>query len=242
MDQPHIEPHGQNSVFQKFERYLPEAVYGSIDGLVTTFAVVAGSAGANFGITVVLILGLANLLADGLSMSIGSYLSKRSEQDTYLKYRRIEEWEIENLPDAERNEIAEIYKEKGFSGAELEMVVNRITSNKKVWLETMMKDELGMQLETKSPLKSGLTTLLSFVFAGAIPLVAYVLALSNDSGTDPFLLSSVITGIVFVLIGWVRTYVTQSGWLRSITETVLLGVIAATVAYLVGTLLEGMIS
>jgi vacuolar iron transporter family protein len=124
--------HGGSKWVKRFEKYLPEGVYGSIDGIVTTFAVVAGAAGANLGVDVVIILGLANLFADGLSMSIGSYLSKKSEKDNYEKHRRIEEWEIENLPDVERKEIEDIYRAKGFDGAELEMVVNRITSNKKV--------------------------------------------------------------------------------------------------------------
>src|SRR5687767_9036109 len=91
--------HGQGTWMKRVEAYLPEIVYGSIDGIVTTFAVVAGSAGADLSITVVLILGMANLIADGLSMSIGSYLSKKSEQDNYNKHLRIEAWEIENMPD-----------------------------------------------------------------------------------------------------------------------------------------------
>ena len=143
--------HTRNSWMERFETYLPEVVYGSIDGIVTTFAVVAGAAGAELQINLILILGMANLFADGLSMSIGSYLSNKSERDNYQKHLRIEEWEIENMPEDERREIELIYKQKGFEGKELEMVVNRITANKKVWLDTMMKDELGLSEEKKSP-------------------------------------------------------------------------------------------
>src|SRR5688500_13606276 len=145
--------HAAGNWMLRFEKYLPEVVYGSMDGVVTTFAVVAGSAGADLSINIVLILGLSNLFADGLSMSIGSYLSKKSEQDNYNKHLRIEEWEIENMPDDEREEIIDIYKAKGFEGHELEMVVNRITSNKQVWIDTMMKDELGLSVEKKSPFR-----------------------------------------------------------------------------------------
>lgn len=222
----------------RFEKYLPEAVYGSIDGIVTTFAVVAGAAGADLGINVVLILGMANLIADGLSMSIGSYLSKRSEQDNYNKHLRIEEWEIENLPEVEKKEIEDIYRQKGFEGKELEIVVNRITSDKKVWLETMMKDELGMSVEKKSPLMSGVSTFIAFTIAGAIPLGVYLLAYSQATAFDPFVLSSVITLLTFVFIGYAKMYVTQSGWLRSIAETLLLGASAAIAAYLLGDYLE----
>lgn len=230
--------HGASTWMRRFELYLPEMVYGSIDGIVTTFAVVAGSAGADLSISIVLILGMANLFADGISMSIGSYLSKKSEQDNYNKHLRIEEWEIENLPDVERKEIEDIYRQKGFEGQELEMVVNRITSNKKVWLDTMMKDELGLSLEKKSPFKAGLSTLISFIVAGAIPLVVYILAYSGKIGIDPFILSSSVTLLTFILIGYIKTYVTQAGLFRSIMETLLLGAAAAIAAYLLGDYLE----
>jgi vacuolar iron transporter family protein len=230
--------HGGTKWIQRFEKYLPEGVYGSIDGIVTTFAVVAGAAGANLGINVVIILGLANLFADGLSMSIGSYLSKKSEQDNYDKHKRIEEWEIENMPDVERKEIEDIYQAKGFEGAELEMVVNRITSNKKVWLETMMKDELGLTLEQKSPLKAGFCTFISFVIAGAIPLIAYVLVFAGSVSMDPFIVSTLVTAFTFILIGYLKTFVTQAPVFKSVMETLSLGVIAAIVAFLLGNYLE----
>jgi VIT1/CCC1 family predicted Fe2+/Mn2+ transporter len=226
---------------RRFEKYLPEIVYGSIDGIVTTFAVVAGSAGAELSIAIVLILGLANLFADGLSMSIGSYLSKKSEADNYNKHLRIEAWEIEHMPVEERKEIEDIYREKGFEGAELEMVVNRITANKQVWLDTMMKDELGLTLEKKSPFKAGLSTLLAFIVAGAIPLIVYVLSYAGHVDVDPFILSSILTMLAFILIGYIKTYVTRAGMLRSIGETLLLGTAAATVAYLLGDYLRKII-
>jgi vacuolar iron transporter family protein len=230
--------HAGSGWMRRFETYLPELVYGSIDGIVTTFAVVAGSAGAGLSINIVLILGMANLFADGLSMSIGSYLSKKSEQDNYNKHMRIEAWEIDNMPEVERQEVEEIYRAKGFDGQELEMVVNRITSNKEVWLDTMMKDELGLLVEKKSPFKAGLSTLLAFIVAGAVPLVVYLLAYSKSLGVDPFVLSSVVTLLAFVFIGYVKTYVTQISLLRSIGETLFLGTAAATVAYLLGDYLE----
>jgi VIT1/CCC1 family predicted Fe2+/Mn2+ transporter len=230
--------HVRSDWMRRFETYLPEVVYGSIDGIVTTFAVVAGSAGAGLGVNIVLILGVANLLADGLSMSIGSYLSKKSEQDNYRKHLKIEEWEIENMPEVERKEIEDIYRAKGFSGEELKMVVNRITSDKNVWLDTMMKDELGLTLEDKSPVKSGLSTFLSFVVAGAVPLVVYLFAYSMKADIDPFALSAIVTALAFVLIGYIKTYVTKISVVRGVAETLALGVVAAGVAYLLGDFLE----
>jgi VIT1/CCC1 family predicted Fe2+/Mn2+ transporter len=234
--------HASGSWMPKLEKYLPEMVYGSMDGIVTTFAVVAGSAGADLTINIVLILGISNLLADGLSMSIGSYLSKKSELDNYNKHVKIEEWEIDNMPDTERQEVMDIFKEKGFSGEELDMVVNRITSNRKVWVDTMMKDELGLIKEKKSPFRAGLSTFISFVIAGGLPLIVYLFAFSGNLGVHPFMLSSVVTLMAFVLIGYVKKYVTQTGLLRSISETLFLGASAAAVAYLLGDYLERLLS
>jgi vacuolar iron transporter family protein len=230
--------HATSGWARRFENYLPEFVYGSIDGIVTTFAVVAGSAGADLGINIILILGMANLFADGISMSIGSYLSKKSEQDNYNKHLRIEAWEIENMPEVERKEVEDIYRAKGFEGAELQMVVNRITSNKQVWLDTMMKDELGLSSEKKSPLKAGISTLMAFVIAGAVPLIVYVFAYWGKLNIDPFILSSGVTMAAFVFIGYLKTYVTKIGLFRSIFETLLLGTAAATAAFLLGDYLD----
>ncbi len=230
--------HSNSSLFKSIEAYLPEMVYGSIDGIVTTFAVVAGASGAGLSIKVVLILGVSNLIADGLSMSIGSFLSKKSEIDNYNKHVRIEEWEMDNLPEKERKEVEDIYIEKGFSGEELQMVVARITSNRAVWLDTMMKDELGMMKETKSPFKCGAYTFGAFAVAGAIPLVAFVITLMQGTDFNPFLVSSIFTFITFILIGAAKNFVTHAGWVRSIGETVLLGVVAAAAAYLLGDVLE----
>ena len=137
--------------------------------------------------------------------------------------------------------IEDIYKSKGFEGAELQMVVNRITSNKQVWLNTMMTDELGLIDDSKSPFKSGLFTFIAFIIAGAIPLIAYVFTLMNKQTLDPFLVSSLFTGITFVIIGLAKNLVTQAGWLRSVTETLALGGIAASVAYMIGDFLEGIL-
>ena len=145
------------------------------------------------------------------------------------------------MPDEERREIIDIYKAKGFAGQELEIVVNRITANKQVWLDTMMKDELGLTPEKKSPFRSGLSTFLAFVVAGGLPLLVYVFAYAGTLNIDPFLLSAAVTVMAFILIGYIKTFVTNISLLRSIAETLILGASAATAAYLLGDYLERVI-
>jgi VIT1/CCC1 family predicted Fe2+/Mn2+ transporter len=232
------EIHLENSRFGKLQTYLREFVYGGIDGAVTTFAVVAGGYGANLDPGILIILGFANLLADGFSMSGGAYLSAKSELDNYEKHEKIEYWEVENLPEVEREEIADIYRAKGFEGELLEKVVDHICADKALWVAEMMKDELGMMRESKSPLKIGIATLVSFILVGLIPLTVYLWTYFYPSTIDTFLWTSILTGMAFFLVGWLKSSVNQTSAVRGISETVLLGLLAAVVAYFVGDVLE----
>ncbi len=233
--------HGKTSIFDKFQEYIGEFIYGGIDGSVTTFAVVAGSAGAHLDSSVVIILGFANLIADGFAMSVGSYLSTKSEIDNYNKHVKIEYWEIENLPEKEREEIREIYEAKGFEGVLLEQVVDKITEDKDRWVDVMMKEELEMAKETKSPFKMGMVTFISFLIMGFIPLLVYVIDYTIGFGADMFLYSSIMTFVVFALIGFAKSYVTHTNKIRGVIETLFLGGSAAVLAYFIGGLLENML-
>jgi len=230
--------HQESKYFRKLQEYLSEFVYGGIDGAVTTFAVVAGGFGADLDAGIIIILGFANLFADGFSMSVGAYLSAKSSKENFKKHEAIEYWEIENLPEVEREEIVEIYKAKGFKGELLEQVVDQITSNKELWVAEMMKDELNLMQESKSPFKIGLATFISFLSVGFIPLLVYLWTYFNPSEINIFLWTSILTGIAFIIIGWLKSIVNQTSEFKSIAETVALGVLAAVVAYYVGDILE----
>ena len=194
--------HNPSTNFGKLQEYLREFVYGGIDGAVTTFAVVAGGFGANLEPGILIILGFANLLADGFSMSVGAYLSAKSEKDNFDKHEKIEYWEIENLPEIEREEIADIYREKGFKGELLDKIVDHICSDKELWVAEMMKDELGMMRDSKSPFKIGLATLVSFILVGLIPLLVYLWNFFFPSEINTFFWTSVLTRLAFLIVGW----------------------------------------
>jgi len=233
--------HQNQGWLRRFENYLGEFVYGGIDGSVTTFAVVAGAVGAGLESSIIIILGFANLLADGFAMSVGAYLSTKTEKDNYNKHKRIEYWEVDNLPEKEREEIREIYAAKGFEGELLEQVVDVITNDRDRWVNVMMNDELEMKEESRSPITIGLVTYTSFVIVGLIPLIAYVVDYINPMGRNLFLISSLLTGIAFILVGWLKAYVNHTHVIRGIMETLLLGIIAAAVSYYVGDFIEAMI-
>lgn len=227
-----------NDFVDKFQEYLGEFVYGGIDGTITTFAVVAGAVGAGLDSSVIIILGFANLFADGFAMSIGAYLSAKSEKENFEKHQKIEYWEIENIPEQEVEEVREIYKAKGFEGALLEQVVSVITADKDRWVDVMMKEELGMIENNKSPFKIGLITLISFIALGFIPLIVYVLDLFSELQVELLFWSSFLTIFTFGLIGYLKGVVNHRNRFYSVLSTVLMGVSAALVAYYVGVFLE----
>ena len=216
--------------------YLGELVYGGIDGCITTFAVVAGAMGANLETSIIVILGLANLIADGFAMSVGAYLSAQSEKKMYQKHLKTEFWEVDNTPESGRAEIREIYHQKGFKGELLDQVVDVICSDKQVWVEEMMKNEVEFQEETKSSFFIGLATFIAFNIVGFIPLSIYFFNLMVEVG-DPnrlFFISSLLTALGFIVIGTIKAQVTHENRFKSIGETLILGAIAASLAYFIG--------
>lgn len=221
--------------------YLPDFIYGGIDGSVTTFAIVAGVTGASLSPKIVLILGFANLFADGFSMAVGNYLSTKSKKEYADKIRKSEERSIRDIPEEEIEEIREIYKDKGFKGKHLDDAVRIITKDSKVWIDTMMKDEFGIVEDGTSPLKSALVTFGSFNLIGFIPLFAYVLShFFSSLSENVFTLSVLLTSVAFFIVGSVKASFVDKKWYFSGTETLLIGGAAALIAYLVGYALRGL--
>lgn len=216
--------------------YIRDFIYGGIDGAVTTFAVVSGVAGAELSVTVVLILGFANLVADGFSMAASNYLGTRAEQDDYRRLEQIEHRHIEIAPEGEREEVREIYRTKGFEGEELEKAVELITADKDRWVKTMLTEEYGLPAEVRSPWTASVLTFAAFLICGLVPLVPYLLGSPSS-----FLTSCIMTGITFFLIGSFKSRWSTRSWLRSGSETFFVGSLAAALAYGVGVMLKGIV-
>ena len=223
-------------------QYLGAFVYGAVDGTVTTFAVVAGAAGASLSPGIVLILGFANLIADGFSMAAGNFMSERTQSDFVDKERKREEWEIETVPEGEREEIREIFRKKGFKGKDLDRAVEIITSDKKIWVDTMMADELGLLESPKSPWKTAAATYFGFLVIGIIPLLAYLISYFHAFfRSNTFAIAVVMTLVALVVIGVIKRYVTKKDLWKSVLETVFIGGMAAIIAYFIGYFLRWLV-
>jgi VIT1/CCC1 family predicted Fe2+/Mn2+ transporter len=216
--------------------HFDDFIYGSIDGAVTTFAIVAGVVGASLSPGIILILGFANLFADGFSMAAANYQASKARNEYIEMKRKQEEWEIENLEDQEKEEIREIYSKKGFKDELLEEVVRIITSRRKVWIDTMMKEELGLIEDEKRPLDSSISTFVGFNLIGLIPLLPFIIfiAMGVDPNSDAFIFSTIFVASAFFLVGMIKGKIVKKSKINSGLYTLIIGGIAALVAYLIG--------
>lgn len=221
-------------------QYLGDMVYGGLDGIITTFAVVSGVAGAELGANIIMILGLANLFADGFSMATGAFLSEKSDQEYYERERQREEWEVDHFPDGEKAELYELYVSQGYSKDDARQMVDIKSKDKTLWVNAMMVEELGMLKDEKKPLLSALATLVSFVVAGAVPLLIYLIDLFVPIAPEiSFPIALALSGIALFALGAAKVLVTGLSPIRSGLEMLIVGGLAAGVAYAVGALLKG---
>lgn len=219
--------------------FIQDIVYGGIDGIVTTFAVVSSVAGAALAHYIVVIMGVANLFADGISMGVGNFLSIKSERDNYKRLYTEERGEIKDMPEIEKEEIREIYANKGLEGEELDKIVEKVTSSEKLWLETMMWEEHGLSPEeTKMPVLHGSVTFVSFLIFGSIPVLPYLINVPHDLR---FKVAIVSTLIALAILGVIRAWVTKQRWILGVFEILALGGVSAFAAYGVGALLRGIV-
>lgn len=217
---------------------IHDIVYGAHDGIVTTFAVVAGTVGADLPDGIILVLGVANLLADGFSMGAGAFLSSRSAADHYARLRAEESREIEDHPDMEREEVREAYEARGFSGVDLDRAVAVTTAEKDRWVDAMMVEEHGLtKPDEAGGFLHGFATFAGFVFFGAVPLLPY--AFGFVSPERRFGVAVAAAGIALLLVGLTRSYVTRQRPIRGIAEILAIGAASTAIAYGVGAALRG---
>lgn len=213
--------------------YLRDFVYGSIDGAITTFAVVSGVVGAGLQTRTILILGMANLVADGFSMAASNYVGTKTEVAELELIKSYEHFQIKENPEGEKEELRQILSSKGLKGHSLEEAVKLIATDQSQWVNLMLTEEYGMAREIRSPIKAGSITFLGFILFGLIPLFPYLFQIANA-----FWGASLATGASFFLIGMFKgRWSIEATWLSGV-KTFIIGSSAAALSYILGSVLK----
>jgi len=220
---PHVEKH-----FTATET-VRDVVIGMADGLTVPFALAAGLAAAVSSTKVIVTAGLAEIVAGAIAMGLGGYLAARTDAEHYGSERTRENWEIDNLRDKEVEEVTEIFHGYGLSGDALLTVVTAVTSDRERWLDFMMRFELGLDEPDpkRAPISAG-TIAVSYLIGGLIPLTPYIL-LSNIP--EAFAYSVGFTGIALIVFGGIKGHFTGISKIKSASQTLLVGGLAAAAAY-----------
>jgi VIT1/CCC1 family predicted Fe2+/Mn2+ transporter len=215
---------------------LRDIILGGQDGLVNVLGIILGLAAATNDLRIILAGGLAATFAESVSMAAVAYTSMRAEQSHYEGELAREKREIKELRDEEVEEIREIYRQKGFSGQLLEDVVKQVTSNEEIWLDDMMKHELGlMPVETRNALISGMVVGVSAVIGSLVPLIPFFLLKPLGLTIGQAMWASLlIAALTLFFVGAYKAKVTIGDWRREGIEIAVIGIVSALVGYLVG--------
>ncbi|MCL4487678.1 MAG: VIT1/CCC1 transporter family protein [Chloroflexi bacterium] len=224
-------------------QYLAPFIYGALDGITTTFAVVGGVVGAELSSSIILIMGLANLLGDGFSMASGAYLSARTEREVYVHDRRNEVEQIVRAPHKEKGDLYRIYRHD-FPEQEAKSLTEIVSEDPGRWVSTMTAEKHLLLPQKRKPPLEGLATFAGFVTAGTVPLLVYLVDMavhSSLSATTSFLIATVLSGLALLAAGAAKVFVTERSPVRSSLEMLLVGSLAAAVAFGVGALIKNLV-
>ncbi|MBI2612092.1 VIT1/CCC1 transporter family protein [Candidatus Gottesmanbacteria bacterium] len=215
---------------------LPEIILGGQDGLVNVLGVILGVAAASADVRIVIVAGLAATFAESVSMAAVAYTSKLARADFYQSEYEREKWEIENEPEGEIEEIRSLYRKYGFEGKQLDDIVEKITSNKKVWLEVMMADELKLEpVDRNRALKDGVIVGVSAVVGSFVPLTPFFFLPIQSAS----IVAVGFSALILFIVGYYKAKVTFGrNFLRQGMEIMIIGMVSAFVGYFIGSLFK----
>ena len=222
----HIEPHLKESTSMR------DFVFGFGDGVNTSLGIAAGVGGADASSDIIILAALVAMFTGAKAMAVQNYLAVKSHRELLKSEIDRENWEIENKPEVEREEIEDIYKAKGFTGKDLEMIVNKITSDKKVWLNTMLTEELNLNLDIAGhPLKGALIMFGSFLIGGILPIIPFFFS----SGFTPLIIAVGISLSASFIVGAIKSRMANTSLIKGGIEMAGLGTGIALIGYGIGT-------
>ncbi|MEX2276144.1 MAG: VIT1/CCC1 transporter family protein [Actinomycetota bacterium] len=215
---------------------LRAAIFGINDGLVSNVSLIMGVAGANQDNAVILLAGIAGLLAGAFSMGAGEYISMKVQREVFERLIHLEAHEINMMPEEETEELAEIYVRKGLPVDLAMQVATSVMRDPQIALQTHAREELGLDPEEGlgSPWGAAVSSFFTFSFGASVPLVPFLFG----SGTPAVAWAAVLSGITLFAVGGAMSILTGRNWLVSASRQLLVGVFAAVITYFVGKALD----
>lgn len=221
----HIEPHLRESSSMR------DFIFGFGDGINTSLGIAAGVGGAAVSSDLIILAALVAMFTGAKAMAVQNYLAVKSQRELLNSEIKRENWEIENKPEDERREIEDIYKAKGFTGQDLKMIVDKITSDKKVWLDTMLTEELNLNLEILGhPIKSALRMFGAFLIGGILPIIPFFFS----SGVTPLFIAIGMSLTASFVVGAVKSKMANTSLIKGGIEMAGLGTGIALIGYGIG--------
>ena len=220
-------------------KFLRHAIFGMNDGIVSTLALLAGLIGAYMDKSVIIIAGMAEMFAGAISMSLGTYISTKSQTEFYKREIKRESEDLDKLPKIERSRVRDIYRKKGFEGKELDKIVDKLTSDRELWLDVLVSEELGLKKsKMENALIAGVVMFVAFVFGAFIPLSSFMFV-----PTEFALKTAVVSSLAILFFaGAGKTHFTGRNWFKSGIEMVVVGAVATFAAFYIGSFIGNYIS
>ena len=219
-------------------QFIKSAVYSGLTGILIMFGIASGAFGSNLSNTVVLILGISSLIADGISMGVADYMGTKSKIEFTKAKKKHEEWEVNNKPEHEKTQMKRINTEKGLNESDATVAVDTLAKYPKAWVDIIMIEEIGLFDSNQSPLKNGLVSFFSFILLGLIPLLPYIAGARIINASGLFGTSLGLSVVTLFLLGFVKTRFTGKNAVISGLETLFVGACVASAAFLIGWALE----
>jgi VIT1/CCC1 family predicted Fe2+/Mn2+ transporter len=222
---PHVEKHFTAS------EVVRDIVIGMSDGLTVPFALAAGLSGAVDSGGIIVTAGLAEVAAGAIAMGLGGYLAARTDAEHFASERAREERETQEMPETEAAEVADVLRSYGLEGDKVAAVVDAIRVDRKRWVDFMMRFELGLEEpDPKRAGRSAMTIALSYIAGGLVPLGPYFFIRPVHSA---LIASVIVTLLALLMFGYVKGRFTTAKPLRSAWQTVVVGGLAATAAFVI---------
>jgi VIT1/CCC1 family predicted Fe2+/Mn2+ transporter len=215
-------------------RLVRELIFGVNDGVISTIGFLAGVTATLGDSHTIALAGIAAAIAGAVAMGMGAFVASKSQRAFFQAEISREAWEIEHMPEHEREEIREIYQQLGFAPEEVEVIVRRVTSNPDLWLRFMSREELGLAEEKfDSPTRVGCVTSLAYLAGALLLLLPYAV---RGTPAGAFTMSAVVAVLILLATGAAKTWLTKENPLRASLELAGLGILACAIGLLLGRL------